>query len=297
MEEGEKDMRQNLRNIFLVARGEYVRWLMNPRMIMVLVLVILIREQIIVPMMQAAAEMEQPLNGVEPCIAAANSGLILLLLPLVYLVLTSSFPTVDGNILFYIKRMGRGNWIAGEMLFQVFAALTYCVVFIIVTMAQTIRVSYFANGWSIPVTDYDKVLAEAASVRMDLIVPPNLYFQMPPYKAFLLSYVLLFLFLMLCSMFFLTGCLYSKKLIFFLLLVVQIVLGGALYTIEHKGMWFFPVSHAILRTHYRSYFRKYVFSPWLSIAIFAALILVLAVISYRRAKKVNVDMIGGNLLT
>ena len=59
-------MRQNDRNIFLVASGEYVRWLMNPRMIMLLVLVILIREQIIVSMIQAAAEMEQPLNGVEP---------------------------------------------------------------------------------------------------------------------------------------------------------------------------------------------------------------------------------------
>ena len=205
--------------------------------------------------------MGQPLNGFEPCIAAANSGLILLLLPLVYLVLTSSFPTVDGNILFYIKRMGRGNWIAGEMLFQVFSAVTYCVMFIAVTIVQTIGVSYFANGWSIPVTDYNKVLGEAASVRMDLIVPPNLYFQMPPYKAFFLSYFLLFLFLMLCSMFFLTGCLYSKKLIFFLLLIVQIVAGGAFYTIEHKGMWFFPVSHSILRTHYQSYFRKYVFSP------------------------------------
>ena len=31
-------MRQNIRNIFLVARGEYVRWLMNPRMVMVLVI-------------------------------------------------------------------------------------------------------------------------------------------------------------------------------------------------------------------------------------------------------------------
>lgn len=42
------------------------RRLMNTRMIMVLVLVILIREQIIIPMLQAVDEMEQPLNGVEP---------------------------------------------------------------------------------------------------------------------------------------------------------------------------------------------------------------------------------------
>lgn len=290
-------MRQNVRNILLVARSEYVKWLMNPRMIMIMVLLVPVREMVVVPMLRAAEEMGQPLGISEACIAVANSGFILLLLPLVYLVLTSSFPTVDGNMLFYIQRMGRRNWIAGEMLFQVFSAATYCVTVAAATAVQTVHTSFVSNGWSIPVTDHDKVFGEMADIRMDTIIPPKLYFQMPPYKAFFLSYFLLFLFLLLCSMFFLVGCLYSKKLVFFILLIVQVSAGSALYTVENGLMWFFTTCHSVLAAHYRSYFRKYVFSPWLSMGIFGGVIAALAVIGYQKAKKVNTDMIGGDVLS
>ena len=212
-------MKLNVKNMLLVARSEYIKWLMNPRMVMLLVILVPIRELIILPMLRAAQEMTQPLNIFESCSAAVNSGWIILLMPLAYIVLISSFPTADDNMMFYISRMGRKNWILGEMLFQVLSAATYCLVMMSATLVQTANHSFLANGWSIPVTDYDKVFGEAATVRMDVIVPPNLYYQMSPYKAFFLSYFLMFLFLLLCSMIFLVGCLFSRKLLFFLSLI------------------------------------------------------------------------------
>lgn len=289
-------MKLRFKNIFLVARSEYIKWLMNPRMIMLLVILVPIREMIILPMLQAAGEMGQPLNICEPCIAAANSGLIILLLPLTYIVLISSFPTVDENMLFYVHRMGRKNWIFGEILFQIFSAFTYCMVMMAIVAVQAAHISFLANGWSIPVTDYEKLYGDISNIRMGSILPPNLYFQMSPYKALFLSYFLLFLFLLFCSMVFLVGCLYSKKLLFFFLLIVQIAVGSALYTIETGLMWLFPISHSILKTHYRSYLRKYAFSPWASIGILAALLAILIWISYRKAKKVSLDRIGGDIL-
>ena len=290
-------MKLNVKNMLLVARSEYIKWLMNPRMVMLLVILVPIRELIILPMLRAAQEMNQPLNIFESCIAAVNSGWIILLMPLAYIVLISSFPTADDNMMFYISRMGRKNWILGEMLFQVLSAATYCLVMMSATLVQTANHSFLANGWSIPVTDYDKVFGEAATVRMDVIVPPNLYFQMSPYKAFFLSYFLMFLFLLLCSMIFLVGCLFSRKLLFFFLLMIQIAVGCALQAAGTGMMWFFPISHSVLRAHYRSYFRQYIFSPWLSMGVFFVLLVCLAAISYRRANKVNLDMIGGHILS
>lgn len=289
-------MKLSFRNVFLVARSEYIKWLLNPRIVMLLAILIPIRELIIVPLIQAAGEMNQPLNIFESCIAVANSGFIVLLLPLAYIVLISSFPTVDGNMLFYIKRMGRKNWIMGEMLFQVFAAFTYCLVVMVSTIVQTVHISFVANGWSIAVTDYDKVYGDISNIRMESIIPPNLHYQISPYKAFFLSYLLMFVFLLLCSMVFLTGCLYSKKLLFFLLLILQVALGCALYSIGNKFMWIFPISHSIVQIHYQKYLRKYVLDPRWSVSLFIALILVLVIISYRKVKKVNLDMIGGNRL-
>lgn len=107
----------------------------------------------------------------------------------------------------------------------------------------------------------------------------------------------MFLFLLLCSMIFLVGCLFSRKLLFFFLLMIQIAVGCALQAAGTGMMWFFPISHSVLRAHYRSYFRQYIFSPWLSMGVFFVLLVCLAAISYRRANKVNLDMIGGHILS
>lgn len=47
-------MKLNVRNMLLVARSEYIKWLMNPRMVMLLVILVPIRELIILPMLRAA---------------------------------------------------------------------------------------------------------------------------------------------------------------------------------------------------------------------------------------------------
>lgn len=287
-------MKIRLRNIFLVAGSEYVKWLVNPRMIMILVLGIPIREVIIVPMMKAAAEINQPLNIVETCIAVTNSGLLLMLLPLVYFVLISAFPTMDGNTFFYVSRMGRKNWIIGEMLFQFMASVSYCVIVTVMTLLQTINVSFAADGWSIAVTDYDKLSDGTSGLHMRQFVPPNLFYQMAPYKAFFLSFVLLALFIMLCSMFLMLGCIYNKKISFFILMCIQLVVGYALFEFEGPVMWFLPVRHMVLFMHFQDYMREYVFSPWLSIVVFIMLLGVLAVIGYQKAKKVTLDVMEGN---
>lgn len=69
------------KKIFNIFRKEYVRWITDPKMIILLVLVVMVRKIIILPILSAAEQMNQPINGLEPCIALANSGLILLLIP------------------------------------------------------------------------------------------------------------------------------------------------------------------------------------------------------------------------
>lgn len=290
-------MRLKWRNVFLVARSELIRWICNPRIILMFVLLLPIREMLILPMAKAAQEMEQPLNFLESGIAAVNSGLVLLLLPLVYLTLISSFPTVDGNMLPYIMRMGRKNWILGEMLFQILSVFIYCATIFIMTVIQTADISFLANGWSIPVTDYDRMIGnDFSGFRMGNVVHPNIHCQMPPYKALYLSYGLLALFLLSCSMTFLLGSLYGKKLLTFFLVAVQVALGCGISQTRNGCMWLFPFSHSVLAFHYQRYFRAYVFSPWMSIAFFAMILAVLAFESYRKAKKADLDRIGEGIL-
>ncbi len=283
-----------IKSILFVAGSEYARWLKNPRFLLVLAASVPIHELIVRPMMRAAEEMAQPLNMFETSIAVANSGFSLLLFPLIYLVLIAPFPTVDGNMLYYLARMGRRNWILGEMLFQLLSAVSFCAVIIGVTLVQTVGISFLADGWSIPVTDYDK-LGNVGGIHMGTLIAPNLYYQLPPYQALFLSYILLDLFLVLCSMAFLLGCLYGKKLLSFLLVAAQLALGCGLFVTRSVLMWALPFSHCVLSIHYQKYFRRYVFPPWLSVVLFAVLLLVLGVMAYRKVQKVSIDMIGGDV--
>lgn len=289
-------MNLKIKSILFVAVSEYGKWIKNPRFLMVFAAFVPVHELIVRPMMQAAEEMNQPLNMFEGSIAVANSGLALLVFPLIYLVLIASFPTVDGNMLFYIARMGRRNWILGEMLFQFLAVISYCLLMIGVTAVQTVGISFVADGWSIPVTDYDK-MDSVTGIDMGALIPPNLFYQMPPYKALLWSYLLLALFLLMCSMFFLLGCLYGKKLLFLLIAISQIGLGCGLFVTKSAAMWLLPFSHSVLCIHYQKYFRKYVFSPKLSLLLFVAGLLIIAILAYRKARKVSIDMIGGDVLS
>ena len=114
-----------LGSILLVAKGEYARWLSTPRIILLAVAFLPLRDGTVLPLLEASRRMGSPLNILEPCIATMNSWMGLLLFGLVYLVLMSPFPKADGNMLFYVARMGKRNWVLGEMLFQLLCAILY----------------------------------------------------------------------------------------------------------------------------------------------------------------------------
>ena len=101
---------------------------------------------------------------------------------------------------------------------------------------------------------------------------------------------------MLCGMAFVVGCLYQKRLLMFSIQALHIAIGCILTAIQGKGMWLFPVSHSFLACHYQRYFRRYVFNPWLSIVILEVAWLLLAAAMYWRAQRVDLDMIGGEVL-
>lgn len=126
------------RQITCVFRREYIEWITNPRMLMCVVLVVMVREIVLLPMRNLSMGMGQPINAMEPVIAVANSGVLLLLMPLVYLVIMADFPRVSGNTYFYLTRTGRINWIMGQIVFQIVSLLTYLLFVIISTLVQTV---------------------------------------------------------------------------------------------------------------------------------------------------------------
>ena len=66
-------MNRNFKCVLSVARSEYIKWITNPRVIIVGVLLVFMRTLAIEPLLERAAKMEIPLNILEPFVAIGNS--------------------------------------------------------------------------------------------------------------------------------------------------------------------------------------------------------------------------------
>lgn len=284
-----------IKNVWLVAKSEYIKFVSNPRIIILVVMYLISKRMVISPFLAAAEKMNQPIGFFEMPIAVANSGLSMLLIIISYIILMSSFPQINDNIPFCIARTGRYNWILGELLFQFLSSFTYVALIIIVSIFNGMKNAYIVNGWSLVVTDYDKIYGDGTNV-MSRIISPELYYQMTPYKAFLMSFLLMFLFILFCSLFFLAGCLYSRRLMFFFIQAAHIIAGGAFLNFNTKLQWLFPFCHSFTAAHYQDFFRAYKFPPWGSVAAFIIMYVILLIIIIRKAKIVSLDMIGGDVL-
>ena len=67
----------SLRQCFSCAKTEYIKWVCDARMVILGVLLIFIYNFAILPLLQNAEKMNEPLNMLEPFIAVANSGAVL----------------------------------------------------------------------------------------------------------------------------------------------------------------------------------------------------------------------------
>ncbi|MCI8307142.1 MAG: hypothetical protein HFH14_03735 [Lachnospiraceae bacterium] len=286
----------NIKCIVSVAKYEYRKWLVNPKFFIFLVALMILYELKTVPLLRASSYMDSPVNALEPCIAVLNSEMGVLLLGMVYLFLMSSFPTSNENIMFYIFRMGRRNWILGEILFQFISAVTYVILVTAVTLVQVYEKCFFANGWSLVVTEFNDMYSLEAGFRLSGIISPNLYYQMAPFESYIYSFGLFSLFLVICGITFLTGCLYRKRLLFFIIQMLHILAGFILISIDSGFKWYLPASHSILAVHFNGYLRKYILSPWVSLFLYLVLLLIVGIVMYRKAAKVSIDMIGGDIL-
>ncbi len=104
---------------------EVKRWIFSPRMILIPAMAVFIYQYAVSPLLANADDMNSQLNLFEPFIAVANSGIILLILPVVFITLISDFPKINSYTLFYIVRIGRSTWLTGQILKLVMMVLSY----------------------------------------------------------------------------------------------------------------------------------------------------------------------------
>lgn len=106
----------SLKNSLSCAWVEFIKWIVDARIVIVLCLCVFIYSFVTEPIKANAVMMGEPMNALEPFIATLNSGMVLLILPLGFLTLISDFPKIDGSTIFYIFRIGKKSWFCGQII-------------------------------------------------------------------------------------------------------------------------------------------------------------------------------------
>ena len=276
----------NARKIVLHARMEYSLWLTNPRMSILLVLLVLIHSMVIQPLAQAGGQIGVRFHLLEPLAALCNSTLILLILPLGFLVLMAGFPRMDRGFLLQLYRVGRLNWVLGELLYLCMAAGTYLGVVLLGTALCSLPYAPITSpGWSAVATDYVDILGESALKSAVGLLPKNLYQQMGPGAAVAGSFLLLFLCLVLMGAILLAASLLRINSLGIAVDAALLLVGAGFVILDSPWMWGFPCAHALIWLHYNPYFRTPVCPLWVSGLYFllgAALMTALACVTAKQ---------------
>ena len=276
----------NARKIALHARMEYSLWLTNPRMSILLVLLVLIHSMVIQPLAQAGGQIGARFHLLEPLAALCNSTLILLILPIGFLILMAGFPRIDRGFLLQLYRVGRLNWVLGELLYLCMAAGTYLGVVLLGTALCSLPYAPITSpGWSAVATDYVNILGESALKSAVGLLPKNLYQQMGPGAAVAGSFLLLFLCLVLMGAILLAASLLRINSLGVAADAALLLVGAGFVILDSPWMWGFPCAHALIWLHYNPYFRTPVCPLWVSGLYFllgAALMTALACVTAKQ---------------
>lgn len=239
-----------------VAVTEWGKWLRNPRMMIALMLVIVARTLAVEPLNTRTAESGLPMNIFEPMIAVGNSGMLVMLLPAVFLILMSDYPVLESNSLLYLSRTGKRAWFWGQILFAVMSILTYLGgIFLLVTLSA-LGNTEFSASWSEATRTFIARNPEKADSFLAELLPSNLYNQLTLPQAIFYTFTLLALYLFLLCMILLMFTMLKRRTIGVLSAYGVLLCGVITCAARLHSMWMFPMANSIIWLHYTEILRK-----------------------------------------
>lgn len=244
-----------------------------------------------------------PVQAVEPFLWTFGDSTAILLSSLLLLLLFSDLPGLTPVSPYYLIRMTRKKWLAGELLYVAAATLLYTGFMLLSTVLLCMKNSYVGDIWS-----ETAAMLAYSKLGQNLSVPSTVKVMesMPPYLCMVQVAALIFLYSLCLSFVILTGNLIFKGdkgmiagLLFsgfgFLLdpQTIGTILGlesYEMYKVNVLAGWVSPLSHAVYARHSFGYDRLPTVRQ--SLLVFGGLLLFLVLISLKALKRYPFTFLG-----
>ena len=249
-------------------------------MIIALVMFVFAYDYVIKELSEASDKMGEKLQIFEGFIAISNSQLLIMIIPIVFIGLMGEFPRVDGNSMFFISRVGKVNWLLGQMMFAIMASVTYLGSLLLFSMLASVGRSFLANNWSEVTTKYYIFAPNDFKSKVAMLTTGRLYNNLTPVQSVLNIFGLMLLLMLLIAMGLIVSFVLKNKITGVIATTGLICIGNVLAYMENGVRWFFPTSHAVLEIHFDEIYRKPIMRMEWSYLYYLVLIMILFVISF-----------------
>lgn len=264
-------------NIFTI---EYLRWMRSSKMILFAIMMIYVKSLIVDPLIECSQRMNLKINRLEPMLAIGNSGIVVLMVPLFFLVLMADYPHNGTYDMFVLVRTTKRRWAFSQMLFGI--AMSFSVIAVVMAGACVClgRYGRFSMDYSEAVAQYGSRFPDQQNGYVSQLIPRNIYNQMTFPVAIFYTISLLFLYLVMLSFMYLLFELINKKMIGILVNLCLIFAGTLGCSLNYSWRWIFPMAHAIGWYHWTAFYSKPIFQVAYSYLYFALIILIQAVVIF-----------------
>ena len=186
--------------VFAVAKYNFRLWHKNPRVFLTFALAFILCFLLSNKVVRFAAEYKTTMQIVEAFVWTFGDSNSILLCSLLLVLLFADMPFISSGTPFFLMRIDRRTWIAGQALYVVLATALYMAFVLVATSLVCMSSSFVGNMWSataaiLGYSGAGKAVALPASVKVLEMSTP--YACMATIFGLMLLYALLVAFLML----------------------------------------------------------------------------------------------------
>lgn len=269
----------------MCAKNDFTKWAFSSRMIILAVIAVFIYVAASQPLTANSAIMGKPLNALEPYVAALNSGLLLLIIPLGFLAVSSDFPKLDGNATYCFIRIGKINWFFGQLINLVMMSTAYLLFIFAASTIPVVYIGFWGADWSDVALYFSLEFPEYSQNFGALLLPKNMFNHLSIVGAAAQSTVFVFVYLILLGMVMMCFTILGKKALGVVFCGGIIAVGSALCSIRAPLMWALPMANSVVWLHYTEFRREPFYPIWCSGSYFGITIAFLIVLSLVRLKR------------
>lgn len=266
-----------MNKVFSIVKYEFSETIRRPKLLLVLFFLVVVYESNISPLRGLCVETGLSLNVFEPFVLMCTLSVNIILIPLIFAVMLSEFPSCKSDY-FRMIRISRRSWVAGEVVFIVLISFVMMIALLIGTILPIADLASYSNEWCGVMTDLYEYDNELYFRNLNFMLQSSVLTHSVPLGAMIYSFLIMWLNLIISGLLMLLGTITSKRMTFFSATLAVVFIGGCLTEFSSGIKWAFPIAHTQLGLHYISIFSKTnfpIFGSYLYLVIAVIVLIIL----------------------